>query len=249
MIRQAGSILMRHFGNTTNGHDKAHKGDVESQADLECEQFLVKSLKKIFPDDAVMTEEHPQYLKAANDRLWVVDALDGSRNFLLGIPLFGISMALVEKGVSTFGMVYFPILNELYYAQKGTGAYCNGKKIEVSQEREIDHGMISVIATAEGYDPKKASRIDAKLRDHYVWPINVGCMILPVCYVACGRYIGVIYTGARPWDVAGSLFIAQEAGAKVTEINGNPWNCLADPQHFIVANPALHNNLFKLIGQ
>ncbi|MDO8581390.1 MAG: inositol monophosphatase [bacterium] len=247
IIRGGGDILLAHFGKTTKGKDKQWKGDTESDADRETEAYLVSALQRAFPDDAILTEEHPKLVTAKNGRLWIVDALDGSRNFINSIPFFGISIALAEGDQVTFGMVYLPLQQELFWASKGTGAFLNGKKIFVNSEEHLANAVIPFMPHYYHSEERRILHISRQMITKKIWQFNPGFIIVPLCYTACGRFDGMITLGVSVWDVAGGNIIVEEAGGKVTDLESKPWSWRNDPQSIVAANPVLHEKIMREI--
>ncbi len=245
IIRGGGNILLSHFGKTTSGNNKEWKGDIESDADRETEEYLVRALQRTFPKDAIMTEEHPKFTEAKNGRLWIVDALDGSRNFIKSIPFFGISIALAEGDRVTFGMVYLPLQQELFWATKGSGAFLNGKRISVKHEEELENTVIPFLPHYYRSDEQHVMHISQRMIANKIWQFNPGFLVVPLCYTACGRFDGMITLGVSAWDVAGGNIIAEEAGATVTDEAGKPWSWRNDRQNIIAANPKLHAHIMR----
>lgn len=247
IIRGGGTILLRHFGKTTKGDNKEWQGDTESEADRETEAYLVAKIAKAFPGDAIMTEEHPEYTPSKNGRLWIIDALDGSRNFVDHVPLFGISIALVFDNRVQFGMVYLPIERELFWATRGKGAFLNGARIHVRKEKHPEDIRVALIPHYHRSETDRIVKVSRELIRHKIWQFNTGNLVHPLCYTACGRFEGAIIIGVHIWDVAGSNIIVEEAGGKVTDFSGRPWNWRADFQDCVVANPALHKRIMREI--
>ncbi len=241
---------MEHFGSIATWRDKTVKGDVESEADRGSERIIVDGLRAAFPDDAIMTEEHPDARPGENGRIWIVDSLDGSRNFVLGVPLFGISIGLIEHNEAKFGMIYFPVFDHLYWAERGMGAYGNGKRLSVNSESSLDQAMVSVAAIyQQGIDMALVHRIDERLRTHDAWDLNLGNLVLPLCYVAAGKYDGLVYLGACVWDVAAGILMIEEAGGLVTDLGGNPWNWQTHPGDIVAANKRFHQTMMTELLQ
>ncbi len=247
IIRGGGEILLRHFGKTTSGDDKQWKGDTESDADRETERYLVTALQRAFPGDAILTEEHPTFTESKNGRLWIVDSLDGSRNFIKHIPFFGISIALAEGDRVTFGMVYLPLQQELFWAVKGSGAFLNGEKITVNREEQIENTVVPFMPHYYHADRKHVLHISEQMIKNGIWQFNPGFIVVPLCYTACGRFDGAITLGVSVWDVAGGNIIVEEAGGTVTDSGGKTWSWRSDLQDIIAANPILHEKIMQKI--
>ncbi len=247
IIRGGGDILLRHFGKTTKGDDKQWKGDTESDADRETEAHLVSALRRAFPEDAILTEEHPKLVESKNGRLWIVDALDGSRNFIKHIPFFGISIALAEGDRITFGMVYLPLQQELFWAAKGSGAFLNGERIFVNHEDQLENTVIPFMPHYYHAEKHHVVHISEQMIKHRIWQFNPGFIVVPLCYTACGRFDGMITLGVSAWDVAGGNIIVEEAGGIVTDPTGKAWSWRNDSQSIIAANPTLHAKILRNI--
>lgn len=255
IIREAGSILMSHFGKTTNGRDKEHKGDVESAADLAVEQCVVGGLQESFPGDAILTEEHQtEYLSgkavrdAGKERLWIIDSIDGSRNFVRGVPSFGISVAYIEKDEPRLGMIYLPKQEELFWALSGEGAFVNSNTpVHVCSEEDLSHLFFARGMVQRRTSPEIRGTVDALFEKHEMWHMNLGSAVQHACYTAAGKYDALIMGGLWHWDLAAAGLILKEAGAKVTDFEGKSWHWSSDPQNMIAANPVLHAKIMKEI--
>tara|TARA_Y100000310_G_scaffold345455_1_gene465188 strand:+ start:2567 stop:3337 length:771 start_codon:yes stop_codon:yes gene_type:complete len=238
---EAGKIAMKYFqGNFTV--TKKGKIDLVTNADLECEQKIKKVIAAEYPTHSFLGEEEG---KVGSDKnLWIIDPIDGTTNFAHGIDNFSHSVALVRDNEVICGVVYNPVQKKMFTAAKGQGAFLNGKKIVVSKtEKLID----SVIVTGFPYD-------DGELRASAVGSIKslvgncqgirrFGSAALDFCFVAQGVFDGYYEYFLNPWDVAAGFLIAKEAGAKITDINGN--DTTINSRHFIVTNEKIHEELRK----
>ena len=151
--------LRNNFKKVKTGKVKGNKGDVVTEADFAAEKIVIDGLKKYFPDHDIMTEENEKAKMDGKDFLWVIDPLDGTRSFMRSIPLFATSLALTYKDKVIFGMVYLPMQDELFWAQKEEGAYLNGEKISINSEKELKYMMISLIFVDDRSDRSRSHKI------------------------------------------------------------------------------------------
>jgi len=244
IAKQAGQIVMGYWGKPLILNDKPGAG-FATQADTEAESFIIEQLKKIDPTIPFWAEESGKS-SDNSDWYWVIDPLDGTTNFAHTIPYFSISIALTHKNEPQVGAIYAPILDELFIAYKGGGATMNGQAIQVSKssfERCIIVGNLSYTNVNDYVDcfhnmQIVRSKIDA---------IRImGSAALGLAYVAAGRFDGSFFHRLSWWDIAAGVIILQEAGAQVSDFNGNK----IDPnyQSFLSAGPEVYDRLIALLG-
>jgi myo-inositol-1(or 4)-monophosphatase len=191
-----------------------------SYVDVEAEKMLVEGLQKLVPDAAFVTEEEtiPQ---AKGERYWIIDPLDGTTNFLHGLPLFAISIALVDKGEIVVGVVYEIGNDELFYAWKNGGAFLNEKPIAVSKKAPLSNALL---ATGFPYhDFSKMPQYMNLLQDCFRYTRGMrrfGSAATDLAYVACGRFEGFFEYGLNAWDVAAGCLLVTEAGGSVSDFRG-----------------------------
>jgi myo-inositol-1(or 4)-monophosphatase len=217
IIKEAG-ILLRAYGDKEISAKEKALGGLVTEADIAIEQYLIKYLTPILPGALFFAEESGKS-KGENDYCWVIDPLDGTTNFTQKIPFFCISVALTYKDEPIMGLVYHPLLDELFYAQAGKGAYLNGKKIQVTK-KTVAQSVFSV----KLYTKKRGiSSMPGQLTDlaaAIYTTRELGSAALEIAYVASGRLDGMIRTGLKWWDIAASMLIAQEAGATMSDFQG-----------------------------
>jgi len=229
-------------------------GDFVSQADMRSEQILRDELSKARPGYAFLLEESGAQGSANWSWRWVVDPLDGTTNYLHGIPHWAISIAL-EKRTDTgseivAGLVYNPVNDEMFWGEKGIGAYLNERRLRVSGRREIKD---SLFATGIPFAAVSASRRLAFARTLGVLMPQVagirrfGAAALDLAWVAAGRYDGYWELGPKLWDVAAGLVIVREAGGYVTNAAGGEL-ALTDSVDVVAANPHLHARLLEVVA-
>ena len=194
--------------------------DLVSYVDLNAEKIIVNGLKEILPEAGFLTEE--KSVEEGNTSLrWIIDPLDGTTNFIHGVPAFSVSIALQRDDEVVIGIVYEINLDECFYAWKGGGAWCNENKIIVSNPPSLNQ---SLLATGFPYKEFPAmNRFFATLRflfNHTHGVRRLGSAAVDLAYVACGRFDGFYEYNLNAWDVAGGALIVQEAGGIVTDFNG-----------------------------
>lgn len=239
--KEAGIVLLKYFGKNENIKEKLNKSLV-SKADLEANKAIIKIIKKNFPSHSILSEE-TEFEDNKSDYRWVIDPLDGTHNFLHGIPLFGVSIALEHKNEIILGVLHFPVLKLTAAAEKGKGAFLNGKKIKVSKKKDINHSLISF---EYAYSNRK-EKVDfiGKFVHTAIDLRNFGSAIYDLLIVACGRCDGFVILSTHEWDVAAGFLLVDEAGGRITDLKGEKWNLHDDK--FVVSNGKLHNKILDFV--
>ncbi|WP_200975381.1 inositol monophosphatase family protein [Echinicola sp. 20G] len=220
-----------------------HKGfnDLVSYVDKEAEKIVVNGLQQILPEAGFITEEGT-INKQEDVYNWIVDPLDGTTNFVHGIPVFSVSIALMKEGEIILGVVYEVNNNECFYATKDGGAYCNDTKISVSQAPSLSSSLI-----ATGFPYYDFEQVDQYMELLKYFMINshgirrIGSAAVDLCYVASGRVEGYFEYNLNSYDVAGGLLIVQEAGGKVTDFNSGDDYIFG--RQIIASNGNIHQEL------
>src|SRR5215469_8078113 len=226
----------------------AYKGDFDlvTQADRRSEQWIVRRLRELFPDHAVAAEEGTGR-DTDSDYRWHVDPLDGTTNFAHGYPCFCVSMALAREHELLLGVICNPIYQELFAAARGKGATYNGKKIHCSK---IDSLKNSLLCT--GFPNHKRQ---ANPNIHYYWDFTLrshgvrrdGSAALDLAYVAMGRFDSFWEFGLNPWDTAAGVVLVEEAGGKITDMEGRPY-VLGGPS-ILASNGLIHEEMIKVAAE
>ena len=219
---KAGRSLVRGFGDIEK-LQVAKKGpaDFVSEADRRAEEIIFNELSKARPDFGFLMEERGEITGADTSNRWIVDPLDGTLNFLHGLPHFAVSIGLERDSKMFAGVIYEPVGDQMFWAERGTGAYLNGRRLRVSSRRALDE---SVFATGipflgrDGHAPflaqlERVMAASAGVR-------RFGSAALDLAYVAAGRYEGFWEKGLKPWDVAAGIVIVREAGGFVSDFAG-----------------------------
>jgi myo-inositol-1(or 4)-monophosphatase len=247
LARQAGEILRAGLGQQMRID---HKGviDLVTEMDHRSEAFLLGEVRRQFPDHHIFSEEIGE-VQGDQCCIWYVDPLDGTVNYAHGVPFFCVSIAYCEAGEVLLGVVYHPMQEECYSAEKGKGAWLNGQPIRVSTEQSLDG---SLLVTGFPYDIRVNPQNNL---DHYnrfslcsQAVRRFGSAALDLCYVAAGRCEGYWEIRLKPWDIAAGGLIAAEAGAIVTNIHGGS-DYLSYPQSILAAAPAIHPQMLAILNE
>ena len=244
---KASRYLIRDFGEIENLQVSAKgPGDFVSSADKRTEKILIDELQKGHPEYGILTEETGIINKSNIKNRWIIDPIDGTMNFLNSIPQFAISVGYEEDGEIKCGVIFNPIMNELFCAEKGNGAYLNNSRIRVSNKKRVKDALVVTGG------PKGASKIKDKIFSEY---INVsknvsnvrkfGSAALDMAYVACGRFDGYWQRELNYWDIAAGIIILKEAGGFVDFFEGD--EKLPLKKNILATNYNIHNELRELI--
>ena len=209
MIRaseKASKALIRDFGEVEKLQVSA-KGpsDFVSNADTKAEKIIIEELSNAKKNYSIISEEDGSKINSDSENVWIIDPIDGTSNFLHGIPHFAISIALKSNNEIISGLIYDPIKDEMFYAEKNSGAFFNNQRIKVSKKKEIENCLF-----ATGGKEKVISDFITR---------KTGSAALDMAYVAAGRYDGYFQNNLNLWDVAAGIIIIKEAGGIVNEIN------------------------------
>ena len=249
IILEAGEIALDYFKKGVTYKTKSHLADLVTEADKGVSDFLIQKIQAMFPDHHIRSEELENDINPGADYEWVIDPIDGTRNFAMGIPMWCIIIAVVYRGETLYGAVYNPIAHELFLAEKGQGATLNKLPIKVSAKDDMYYACGSLSCVAEANETY-GSHVDrfVKLYDNFnhktvTWRHAFGCM-LATCYVATGGMDFFVQNAGLDHDFLGPVLIAREAGAVVTDSDGNEWQ--RGRQDIVIAPPALHPKIMEL---
>jgi len=218
--RAAGNIILRYM-NRIDGLNVVEKQQMDfvSEVDRLAEAEIIKELRRAYPDHAILGEESGSIGKGPLQ--WVIDPLDGTHNYLRGIPHFSVSIALLEKGVPMHGVVFDPLRDELYTASKGDGAFLNDRRMRVSKRENLGGAMI-----ATGFPYRQRAHLGPQLdmtRAILGQAEDIrrsGSAALDLAYTAAGRYDGYFEIGLKPWDMAAGVLLVHEAGGRYCDFAG-----------------------------
>ena len=247
--RQAGKKLVRDFGEVEN-LQVSIKGvsDFVSAADIQSEKILINELSRAYPDYDILAEEAGEIKNSKNDNplKWIIDPLDGTTNFLFGIPHFAISIALQKNGETLSGIVYNPITDDLFWAVKGKGAFCNNKRLRVSVREKFGSCTIGTGIPHKGLNDHKEYLVGlTKIMENAAAIRRFGTASLDLVYVAAGKFDGFWEKNLKIWDIAAGALIVTEAGGRVTDFRG--MNGYLESGNIVSSNFKIHDELLRLI--
>src|SRR5690606_16173581 len=219
---KAGRSLTRDFGEVQNLQVSLKgPGDYVSQADRKAEQIIFTELKKARPDYSFLMEESGAVEGSDAQHRWIIDPLDGTTNFLHGIPMFAVSIALERQGQIVAGIIYNPAMDELYTAERGGGAFLNDRRMRVAARRELGHSVIATGLPFLCHGNHGQALVDLRKVMGGVSGIRrFGAASLELAYVAAGRFDGFWEENLKPWDVAAGILMVREAGGYVSDRQG-----------------------------
>ncbi|MBN1480963.1 inositol monophosphatase [candidate division KSB1 bacterium] len=245
--REAGSFLMEHFGKISHAEiEIKEKSDFVTKIDKESEQHIIKVIRDHFPDHKIYAEETIQ--QDAGGYRWMIDPLDGTTNYIHGVPVFSVSIGLEHNGTMVLGVVYDPTREELFYAEADGGAFLNEHAIRVSDIRNPERALL-----ATGYPFRMKDYIDLyqesfkQLFAQVSGIRRAGSAAIDLCYIACGRYDGFWELGLHAWDIAASQIILQEAGGKITDFAGG--DNVLQTGNTVASNTHLHPVILHIINK
>lgn len=244
---KAAPRLVRDFGEVENLQVSLKgPGDFVTAADLQAEKVLRAELSRVRPDFGFLLEESGIVEGGDSRRRWIVDPLDGTINFLHGIPHFAISIAFERDRQIVAGVVYDPLRAELFWAEQGMGAYLNNKRLRVATRQKLADAVVAV--GKPGRRAGKRPDLLVQLEGVATKTVGVrrfGAASLDLAYVAAGRFDGFWQAGLAPWDLAAGLLLVREAGGYVTDLEGGA--DVLDTGTVLAANPTLHAHLLRLV--
>jgi myo-inositol-1(or 4)-monophosphatase len=246
--RKAARGLLRDFGEVEQLQvSKKGPGDFVSAADHRVEKILFQELKKARPEFGFLLEESGVVAGADQRTNWVVDPLDGTTNFLHGIPHFAISIGLVRDGEPIAGVVYQPLTDEMFWAERNSGAFVNDHRLRVSARRRLDEAVIATGIPHHGRPGQERFMTQLKsVMDATAGVRRFGSAALDLAYVSAGRCDGFWEIGLNPWDIAAGILLVREAGGYVTDLD--PGGKVLETGNVLAANDQLHAPLAALLG-
>ena len=225
---KASKVIIRDFGEIENLQVKK-KGpkDFVTKTDKRAEKILIEELEKSKKNYSFITEETGIINNSDKENFWIIDPIDGTTNFLHGIPHFAISIALKNKNEIVSGLIFDPIKNEMFYAEKNAGSFFNNRRVRVSKKIELEDCLF-----ATNHEGTANSKFNLRY---------TGCAALDLAYVACGRFDGYFHNKINIWDIAAGVLIINEAGGKVNDINKFDINSI----NIRASNNNIHEKMLK----
>jgi myo-inositol-1(or 4)-monophosphatase len=246
IAKKAGAVIRQGWGRVDHVE---YKGQVDllTEYDRKSEEIILSSLTELFPDHHIYSEEKGDVGPAGSEFSWSIDPLDGTTNFAHGFPCFAVSIGLLHRSNGVVGVIYDPIMDELFAAGEGLGAYLNGVRIQVSSTRTLNRALL---ATGFAYDRRTAENNNVDNLSRFVRRSQgirrAGAAALDLAYVACGRLDGFWELGLHPWDVAAGTVIVRQAGGQVTDFNGRQVDNVSG-KRIIASNGHIHQEMLDVL--
>lgn len=242
----AGAILKKYYSKVHRITKKPGAGIV-TEADLASENYLLKKIFRKFPESSIITEESGEH-RGAKSLVWIMDPLDGTTNYAHAFPWFCVSIGVQVDGEMAAGAILNPISQELFLAEKGKGAWLNGKRIRVSKIKRLDEALLGTgFYYSSGKQLRAELSVFSSLADKTLGIRRPGAAALDLAYVACGRYDGFWERRLAPWDVAAGILLVTEAGGKVSDYRGQPTDIYR--RELVATNGLLHPVITKATGR
>ncbi len=245
--RAAGNVILRYMNRLDNIQVvEKHHLDFASEVDRMAEETIVRELKRAFPRHAILAEESGA--SGNNPLTWVIDPLDGTHNYLRGIPHFSVSIALLDRGEPVYGVVYDPRRDELFTTSRGDGAFLNDRRIRVSRRESLDGAMLCTgfpFRQREHLQPQLA--MVGRLLEQAEDLRRTGSAALDLAYVAAGRFDGYFEFGLQPWDMAAGCLLVREAGGSFTDLAGR--DGLPGTGNLVAGNHLLARAMVEVAGE
>ncbi|MED0660098.1 inositol monophosphatase family protein [Bacillus smithii] len=244
-LQEAGDNIRKSFTETLDIQTKSNPNDLVTNMDKATEQFFIEKIKQNYPDHSILGEEgFGDKLESLDGVVWIIDPIDGTMNFIYQQRHFAISIGIFENGIGRLGYIYDVAHDELYFAEKGKGAFLNGKKLKKLAPVKVEEAIIALNSTwlvqNRRMDPKPLISLAQTVRGTR----SYGTAALEFAYVAAGILDGYITMRLSPWDFAAGKILVEETGGIVTNLKGEPLNLL-EKNTIFVAKPGLHTEIME----
>ncbi len=245
IAREAGTLLANYFERRI-GYELKGEFDLVTDADRASERLVVERLRSHFPAYGIVAEEGGGH-ESSSDFRWYVDPLDGTTNFAHSYPVFNVTLGLERAGEMIAGVIFDPIRQEMFSAERGSGAYLNSRRIKVSKVARLEDSLVCT-----GF-PSRKRHLSVNIHFYHQMAMAThgvrrsGSAAIDLAYVACGRLDAFWEFGLNPWDMAAGKLLAEEAGGRVSDMEGKPHQFSAP--HLLVDNGFLHDQILQLFGE
>lgn len=248
IAREAGELLRRSVGTVRSVERKlGQETNLVTEVDRASEALIKERIRAKYPTHAVLGEETGGSLEGA-ETVWIIDPLDGTTNFTHGLPIFCVSIGVQHRGELVAGAVYDPNQDELFSAEKGSGAFLNGRRLRVTEESDLRN---SLLVTGFPYtireNPDRAIEHFTTFLKEAQAVRRLGSAALDLCYVAAGRIDGMWEVWLNPWDVAAGVLMVGESGGVVSDFRGLPYRL--DSPRLLASNGKIHNRMIELLAK
>ncbi len=245
LARDAGRIQNDAFHKPHTSRVKTGRGDIVTEVDEACEKLIIDRIRLHYPGYPILSEESGAIGVEEDRPVWVIDPLDGTRNYSMGIPSFCCSIGLVRQGVPEVGAIYDCVHDEMFFARRGSGAFLNGERITVAEWDSLEDAVVSVAWVRTKTKRQRFLGCIETLSRYTSYFRRFGSAALVASYVACGRIHAYMQGGLSPWDMAAAVLIVEEAGGCVTDLTGQPIDIRNPKIEVAMANPVLHDRLLR----
>jgi len=252
-VLKAGQLVKTHLESKGKIEQKKNAYDLVTEVDRLSENLLRRKIREDYPDHWILSEEncgranaYEMFKGYGSNYGWIIDPIDGTTNFIHGIPYFAVSIGVVKDGEPVIGVVFNPVTDELYAARKALGAYFNGRPIQVGKEATLSEAIIATGFQASDF--RSGSHVVRQIDQLAGRSRNIrlfGAASLDLCLLASGRITGFWHNGLNPWDTAAGILILTEAGGQVTDKDGNPYQLSHDS--LVASNGKIHGELIEAI--
>ncbi len=246
--RAAGKLILERLGDVGKIE---YKGvfNLVTDVDKAAEEIIIGILRKEFPDDAILAEESGASDGTGSGRRWLIDPIDGTTNFAHSYPFFCVSIAFEENGQLILGVVFNPVANEMFWAQKGAGAWLNDKPIKVSKVSRVEESLLSTGFHSSSRASEHSNRESfIKMTDSTHGVRRDGSAALDMCFVACGRTEGFWERQIALWDIGAGAIIVKEAGGRVTDLNGSDFDLKNVRVNILASNNLVHKQILGILA-
>jgi len=244
IVKKAGDAVQKRLGKEGVHYAKSQRlYDVVTKSDLLSEKIIMDAIVKKYPEHGIISEESGNMNDGA-EYVWVIDPIDGTKNYACGMSMYGVMICLVRRGEVILSSIYLPSVKELYFAKKGKGAYLNGKRIHCSPDRNAMRSYGVGSSNLHSRNAKFLKNLINEGKDGEIHFGTFGSMAVNTVYAASGRRHWLVALAGSIWDFAPAYLILKEAGCKVTDTKGSPWKF--GMLEMVAANKTVHKDLLRL---
>jgi myo-inositol-1(or 4)-monophosphatase len=235
-VLKAGQIVKEHFDQTAVIHEKGSFGDVVTEMDFRAEEIILQEITRAFPDHQITSEESGLSGKEG-DWLWMVDPLDGTNNYAIGLPVFSLCITLLHRREAVLGVIYEPMVNRLYVAVKNEGAWCNGQRMQVRKRENPAKGTVGWIQGHQVQNEPAAVRLKHYIDVKFKRMIRLWAPSLQWCMLAKGDLDGIVLYNSEGDDLYAGVLMVKEAGGLVIDFDGNDFVGMNNEPYIIACHP------------
>ena len=236
-VLKAGQMAKEHFGRTVDTREKGGFGDVVTEVDYRAEEIILGEIARAFPDHRISSEESGTHDKDS-EWLWMVDPLDGTNNYAIGLPIFSHCVTLLHRREAVLGVIYEPLVDRLYAAVRGEGAWCNGRPMRVRPREELTKGTVGWIQGHQVQNEPAAVRLKHHIDVRFKRMIRLWAPSLQWCMLAKGDLDGIVLYNSEGEDMYAGILMVKEAGGIVIDFDGNDFAGMNEEPYLIACHPA-----------